>query len=217
MAELAIGIVSLATLFSGFFDSVERVSQLKGVRGDLESCVTALEFERFRLQYISDRLPTHQLDHTSGKFLEWLRDGITVEAKQIADTILKYHPGLQHRATFPVAAQSSQYLPSNKPGSINVVRKVTWITSDKKEVAERLNTRQQYTASLWTFATTEAEKIRGSYFLRTRIIATDDEDELGRLTSADMDGYCGISTAARVKQLLLLDSQVWRLAMIASC
>ncbi|CAM1504542.1 Fc.00g021330.m01.CDS01 [Cosmosporella sp. VM-42] len=84
VAGLAIGVVSVSSLFASFFDSIERVHQLRGIPGELESAVNSLEFGKISLVF--------QFLNRDARLPESLRDKISATRRQ-----KKMPPSLNHR------------------------------------------------------------------------------------------------------------------------
>ncbi|KAI1124850.1 hypothetical protein F5Y10DRAFT_248410 [Nemania abortiva] len=200
MAEtvgLALGVVSLAGLFSAFFDAAERIRQLKGVRGDVKETVEVVDIETKRLIWIRDKYNMNQLK-AAEPMLEVMMNHINKEIEAIISVIDKYTSRSLSEAQDKPRSSAREW---TNPKAL--VRQVAWITKDKTEVAGRLSTLHGWVDSLWNLATSESEQLARKYFLRAEIVSASDNENLQSLESLDLDLYRDISKAARVKRLLM--------------
>lgn len=185
-AGLSLSVVSVATLFSAFFDTVQRIRQLRGSGGDVKEAIEALDVEQKRLLWIRDKYKTDQLEEAE-PMLAVMLNLIVKELNTITAVIDKYES----------RTSSGEWTKSK------VIRPIAWITKDKTEVAGRLSKLHSWVDSLCSLAASESERLARDYLVRAEAVSTCDDENLERLESLNTDLYADISKAARVKRFLL--------------
>jgi len=200
-AGLAVGVGSAAALLTAFFDGVERIKQMKGVRSDVREAITRLRVEKERLSRIQEKYDINRLGSSERLFTLVLQQ-ILHEFEKIDKTISKYGQ----------KTQAHQVIPARN------LKKLSWVTGDKADVDRRLLTLHDWMESLLRMAEeSESERRANDYLVRSRIVLAFDHEDLERLGESDSDLYRDISKAARVKSLLEYNTKADKTGVRSQC
>lgn len=205
IAGFAVGVVSIAGLFTTFFEIYETIHTLKDMGESLEQEKERIRLEAERVRYIKEKYDLDRFDEDSKRLLDMILQMLNSQLVSIKSLIARYCPELRDdelgtaAAAPATATEEQQAAPSGatvgrRKGVLNRLR---WAAGDKDALGRIVDKLHYSTNTLYSFATSEAEKARNDFLLRAQALRT---PELAAMM--DPSQYPGIAKAARVKQLL---------------
>ncbi|KAH7322652.1 hypothetical protein B0I35DRAFT_426200 [Stachybotrys elegans] len=190
IAGLALGAVSLSSLFVTCFDTYDKIKSIHGAAGDLADVLSRLDLELQKLHYINKKHRVRELDKDAEDVMILAQHHINQRLETIYSTIAQYLPDASAK-------------PSTRGSSAKPRKVLKWVASDRKALDEQLGRLQNVTETLWRLATTAPERAREDYILRANALSATNASLLVATAEPLTKQYASIVKAARVKQLLL--------------
>jgi hypothetical protein len=190
VASFGVGVISLVSLFSTFFDIYEKIRAMKDMSEDLKELQECLKWESERVKYVNEKYVVNRLDASKLPLLEITMLRLNKQLADIRDAI----PRIQSIAH----SNDNKAKAGGKKGLLTRVPSVLrWVAVDKANMDQKLARLHDTTDSLWLFVLTEAEGVRMDFVLRSDAISHPQQAAIMHAAQ-----YSDIWKAARVKQLL---------------
>jgi hypothetical protein len=187
-ASFALGVASIGTLFTTFFDAYDKVRTLKDMGDDLTQHQDLLALESERVRFVKDTYHLESDFPAGGKpLLVQTMKTLNEQISSIQDFLARH---------FTLVPRE------NQDDRKKLMGRFSWVASDKCELDRRLSLLHSTVNVLWWLvAASEGEKVRNDFLLRVRVV---NEMGDGRGVQAGEFGpqFQDITKAARVKQLL---------------
>ncbi|KAI1379828.1 hypothetical protein F4677DRAFT_295970 [Hypoxylon crocopeplum] len=197
---LALAAVSLTGLFSTFFDIYDKIRLAKGMGAQLDRDRERLRLESERVRYVREKYQLERFNEDSKRLLAMVMQMLNAQLAEIEALLARYGP--EQRGNEPrdatLSAEASG-ISAARPGGKGkaIVNRLRWAAGDIADLDRMLDKLHFTTNTLFSFATSESERFRNDFLLRTGALGT-----LDLAVTMDSTQYPGIAKAARVKRLL---------------
>lgn len=203
IAGLTIGVVSIAGLFTTFFDIYDKIHTFREMGESLQQEKERIRLEVERVKYIKEKYDLDRFDEETKRLLDLILQTLNSQLLGIQNMMSHYSPESTDKepVTDVAATYTQEQQVSPKGATVGrrkaVMNRVRWAAGDKDALGRIVDKLHDTTNTLYSFTTSEAEKARSNFLIRAQALRTPDLAAM-----MDPSQYPGIARAARVKQLL---------------
>ncbi|KAI0378059.1 hypothetical protein F5Y04DRAFT_262847 [Hypomontagnella monticulosa] len=197
VAGFTLAVVSLTSLFGTFFDIYDKIRLAKGMGAQLDHDRERLRLESERVRYVREKYQLERFNEDSKRLLAMVMQMLNAQLVGIEALFARYAP--EQRSNAPRDATEASGVSAASPGGKGkaIVNRLRWAAGDMADLDRMLDKLHFTTNTLFSFATSESERFRNDFLLRTGALGT-----LDLAVAMDSMQYPGIAKAARVKRLL---------------